>query len=354
MLKQVLILAAVVALVSSELFRVPIKRQRGPARLDRTRDVAPLPQKNYQDMYYYGDITIGTPPQPFTVLFDTGSSNLFVPSVKCTTCLNKHKYDSKASKTYVGLDQPFDMPGWVNGYIATDDWIVSNVTIKSQVFGEGTTVGATQNDVYDGLFGLAFQSISADNLVPPFYNMISQGLVDKPVFSFWMNRNQTSKQEGGEIIFGGSDPLKYTGKFTYIGLSSETHWQFHMQGGFVNGTLFCDGGCVAMLDTGTPWIVGPQSDINNIFAAIGADSNGNVDCGLVDQLPNVNILLSGRVFTVEPKYYITLEEQLGQTVCNAGFTWGGDSMWILGDVFIGKYYSEFDFGNKRIGLADVV
>jgi hypothetical protein len=64
------------------------------------------------------------------------------------------------------------------------------------------------------LQGLGFPQIAIGGATPPFYNMIDQGLVPEPVFSFWLNRHNPSGP-GGELVLGGVDPSHYTGEHTW-------------------------------------------------------------------------------------------------------------------------------------------
>lgn len=321
------------------------------ASQEQLRNVIRVPLKNHENLYYYGIIGIGSPPQNFTVNFDTGSSNLFIPSVKCGSCVNKNLYNASESKTYNGSCFPFSMPSWIEGWEATDDVTIGGAILEQQTFAEGYEVGVIRTVVYDGLFGLAFQSIATHNITPPFYQIMEQHLITEPVFSFWLNRNPFA-DKGGELILGGFDHKKFTGEFSYVPLSSAGHWEIKMDGGYVNDVEFCKNGCTAIVDTGAPWIVGPENEINSILKSIGADSKGNVNCSLIDQLPTVTIIINGKEFPVEPDYYINFVEQGHHTLCNVGFI-RGDVIWMLGDVFIGRYYTMFDFGNLRIGFADI-
>jgi len=56
------------------------------------------------------------------------------------------------------------------------------------------------------------------------YNMIKQGLISDPVFSFWFNRH-AGEGEGGEIVFGGMDPNHYKGDHTYVPVTQKGYWQ---------------------------------------------------------------------------------------------------------------------------------
>ena len=62
--------------------------------------------------------------------------------------------------------------------------------------------------------GLGYPNIAVGHARPPFFNMIDQGVVADPVFSFWLNRNHP-EGAGGELVLGGSDPAHYKGEHAW-------------------------------------------------------------------------------------------------------------------------------------------
>ncbi|RXM92410.1 Cathepsin E-A [Acipenser ruthenus] len=120
---------------------------------------------------YYGEISIGTPPQNFTVIFDTGSSNLWVPSGLCSgqACETHHRYHSSDSVTYQVDGRQFSIEygtGSLTGILGIDLVTVEGIAVSNQQFGESVTEpGSTFVDAnFDGILGLGYPAIAAESL----------------------------------------------------------------------------------------------------------------------------------------------------------------------------------------------
>ncbi|OWA50042.1 Lysosomal aspartic protease [Hypsibius exemplaris] len=337
---------------------------RAARRSHSVSDPQPEPLSNYADAQYYGAITLGTPPQNFTVIFDTGSSNLWVPSKKCSdiACLLHDEYDSSASSTYVKNGTAFKIQygsGAVAGFLSVDSLGVAGITVKSQTFAEVTTepILPFAFAKFDGILGMAYPEYSVDGVEPVFNNMIDQKLVPQPVFSFYLSRNANASV-GGELIFGGSDPNYYVPPFTYVPVDKKGYWQFKMDGINIAGqnSSYCAGGCEAAADTGTSLIAGPTAEIQKLAAQVGATASTGgeytVDCSKIASLPDIALVIGGTPFVLKGNDYVLQSSG----TCIFGFL-GIDipapfgPIWIVGDVFIGRYYTEFDYGMNRIGFA---
>lgn len=318
-----------------------------------------VPLSNYANAQYFTEITIGNPAQSFKVILDTGSSNLWIPSKDCTSisCFFHAKYDHDASSTYKANGTSFEIhygSGSLSGVVSRDDFTIGDLAVKNILFAEATQEpGLTfAFGKFDGILGLAYDTIAVNHIKPPFYEIVDAGLLDEPVFSF---RVGDTEEDGGEALFGGVDHTAYSGKLHYVPVRRKAYWEVELEKIQFGDEVLEFENTGAAIDTGTSLIAVPTDVAEMLNAEIGATKSWNgqytVPCETVPSLPTLSLFFDGKPYPLKGSDYI-LNVQNTCISAFQGLDIPGLKIWIVGDVFLRRYYTVYDLGKNAVGFAN--
>ncbi|RUS26706.1 aspartic peptidase domain-containing protein, partial [Jimgerdemannia flammicorona] len=351
---------------------------------------------NTRDHAFFGNISIGTPPQFFTVLFDTGSDILWIPSKACENvsgCKGKLLFDASASSSFLLGHSPFSIKygtgdgNFTDGY---DTFNIGNITIRFQHFGAATYIADFfTNEAMDGLMGLGRFKVggttlradnpdNADKIILPLQNMFDQGQITENLFSFWMNpllEGRPVEDLGGEISFGYIDETRFIPPMRYYPLvpdknsgTDPAYWNIAIEKITIGGQSLVDQKISAIIDTGSSNILCPGSVYEKLVQILNTTFDEAVGlyatpCDTHLNGPPVKFTFAGGdgfEFTLDSTDYIIPEmDTSGKTTGKCYFQFQkspsfADDDWILGDLFLEKYYTVFDVGKNRVGFAPVI
>ena len=149
---------------------------------------------------YIINMTIGTPGQHFSVQLDTGSSDIWIPSVESNACQEVEEacqvlgqYDSSASSSYVDISHDFQIQYQDNSAVA-GDYINETLAIGDTVIKDMTMGLAYQATRPFGIMGIGYnadESIASTDAGAIYPNIVSQlkaqGFIKTLSYSLWLN-----------------------------------------------------------------------------------------------------------------------------------------------------------------------
>ena len=329
---------------------------------------------DFLNAQYYGPVSVGTPAQDFKVVYDTGSSNTWVPGKGCSVH-KSDKYDHTKSTTYVANGSSFSIlygSGAVQGVIDADDVSIGGLSAAGHLFAETTKEPGPTWAVarFDGILGFGWPEIAVNDIPPYFNTLMAQGKVAAPVFSFYFGTTSGAlPRAGGELTLGGADPAHYEGELSYVPVSKKGYWQVTAANMTVGTDTIKRDAFEVVLDTGTSLLALPLLEAARINSKLGCLNIG-IECEFIKPNPNdptttcpdpatlpaLTVTLGGKAFELSGDDLLVKITTAGQTICLSGIMGfpgplpGGIGA-ILGDVFLKKYYASFDVGQARVGLA---
>ncbi|KAI0088975.1 acid protease [Irpex rosettiformis] len=320
-----------------------------------------LQDKNNGELWQ-GTINVGTPAQTFTVLFDTGSSDIFLPGPNCTNaaCSGHKKYRPTQSSTSQDRGRSFDLSygsGDVQGRQYTDKVSFGSLTAPKQAVGAASAYSKNfglSSYPPDGLVGMGYQTISRFNSPPLFQSFVAQDNTLLPVFSFKLTASNS------ELFLGGANSALYTGSFTYAPVTTQGYWQVTLGAVNVNSVAISSLRNVqSIIDTGTTLILAPNNQLKAFYAAIPGSKNAQRTVGdgfytfPCSSTATVSLTFAGRSFNIDPKLFNLGRVSRNSNDCVGAVVGSSFNFWIVGDTFLQNVYTTFDLGNNRVGFAQL-
>lgn len=321
------------------------------------------------DVGYVATVQLGTPPQDFTILMDSGSADFWVGSTQCQSqggggCGNHVFLGSKTSSSFKASQSPFQVTygtGQVSGFIITDNVVLAGMALNGHVFGVATVESQDfSNDTtkFDGLMGLAQSPLSNQGVLTPVESLAKQGSISEAITSYKISRVSDGLNDG-EITFGGLDDSKFDANslVTVDNVNQLGFWEADFTIS-VGGQDLGLTGRTGILDTGTTLIVAPTQDAEAVHAKIpGSQSDGQggftIPC---TTNAVVSMTFGGKAFDINPVdlLFTPVDPNNLQGDCISGISAGqigGPQQWLVGDVFLKNAYYSTNVNKNQITLA---
>jgi len=348
--------------------RIPVLKRNAPEPVseiykhaDAPVSVAGVPGKvqlkNYLNLQYYGPISIGTPAQDFLVVFDTGSSNLWVPKSSCASCdgdVQHNKFSQSDSGTFFEVSNATMNlsygSGSCTGYVGADMLTIGNVQVAmlfTQVVSEESALANFQSD---GILGLAFEALVTE---PPTANVKTffEALMDQhgadvgndTYFSFTMDDSGWVKKDW--LAFGGDLESRYPDGINWVPLTYTTGKKYGFWavaatevriGTETDHQLYSPKAVI--FDSGTSCLTMPTMDFLHFQLKYLTGTT------LITSLPTIRFEIQGHYYSIEAYDYVVRTSDGYQVCVTSG------EFWILGDVFHRVFPVTYEYGNKSIGL----
>jgi len=315
---------------------------------------------------YFGEASVGTPPQRFLVVYDTGSGNLIVPGSGCSShaCQKHARFRKAASSTARQIACGFQGiwkfgirinfgTGHISGHCLSDKICIGGLCTGAH-FIEATEESNKpfSSFRFDGIMGLGLSSLSQSERFSMMHQLSSGHSLKQPIFSVFLTEQD---DETSEVTFGDMKQEHMASEFFWVPLTGETgYWEVKSEDITLdeNRTGICQD-CRIVVDTGTSALAGPAAVMSQLRTLLDVKS----DCSNFESLPKLGFIVGGRILSLNPSDYVSkTSNALWGLTCrlslmNIDMPPPNAPLFILGIPFLQKYYTAYDEPNKRVGFA---